>query len=333
MTIDANTGSGADFKDRKTGLVVFGIAEIILSVGFAHLAPLMAFSMFAARFFEEGTESPVNVRMLLPGMLTYAVLAVWFIWLGIGSIMARRWARALLLVSSWAWLVTGIISMISMVLFMPDMYGQMGVGGPADMEFVGAIMFVGMALLAVMYVIIPGVLVMFYGSKHVKATCELWDPQIRWTDKCPLPVLALSLVAGLSAAWMPLTAFYRWTIPFFGTVLSGVPGAAVTLLAMLLLGYIAWGMYRLRIKAWWCAVTLIAVAAVSTGTTFSRVSMTEFYESMNFPAEQLEVMAQFSMWKTSSVLLITGLWVAISLAYLVFTRRYFVRAHRLQANS
>ena len=109
----------------------------------------------------------------------------------------------------------GIIGLISMVLFMPDMYGQMGVSGQAAMAFVGVLMFVGMALSAVMYVIIPGVLVMFYGSKHVKATCELWDPQIRWTDKCPLPVLALSLVAGLSAAWMPLAGFYGWIVPFF----------------------------------------------------------------------------------------------------------------------
>ncbi len=92
---------------------------------------------------------------------------------------------------------------------------------------------------AVIYVIIPGALVLFYGSKHAKETCERRDPKVRWTDKCPLPVLAVSLMAGCWSACMPLTGFYGWSIPFFGLILSGMPGAGVMLVSVLLFGYVA----------------------------------------------------------------------------------------------
>jgi hypothetical protein len=45
-------------------------------------------------------------------------LAVALIWLGIGSIKARRWARALLLIFSWSWLVMGVCMTAVMPFFM-----------------------------------------------------------------------------------------------------------------------------------------------------------------------------------------------------------------------
>ncbi|MHC4464804.1 MAG: hypothetical protein ACYS30_25750 [Planctomycetota bacterium] len=38
----------SDFKDRKAGLVVFGILEVILGAFFALMVPLMIFGMIAS---------------------------------------------------------------------------------------------------------------------------------------------------------------------------------------------------------------------------------------------------------------------------------------------
>ena len=46
-------------------------------------------------------------------------------------------------------------------------------------------------MMGFVFVLLPIAWVLFYRSRHVQATCEARDPVARWTDACPLPVLAL----------------------------------------------------------------------------------------------------------------------------------------------
>ncbi len=325
MTDYEETLKSSDFKDMKTGLIVFGILQIILGGFCALMVPFAIFGMIASAFLDESSAAAMSPTMMIPGILLYVVLAAWFISMGIGSIKARRWARALLLVTSWLWLICGINGFIFVLLFMPDMFGKMGENEQIP-EGVAIFMKYAMTgFMAVFYVIIPAVLVLFYGNKNVKATCEFRDTHVCWTDKCPLPVLALSLMFGFWVVSMLSMGLYGWTIPFFGFILSGVKGAAVVLVVMLLSGYIAWGTYRLSIKAWWGAVLLVVGWAVSAGVTFSRVSMLDYYEKMNFPEQQLDIMKQYSgILQSYSMALFCGLSLVGFLGYLLYTRRYFV---------
>ena len=284
-----------DYRDRKTGLVVFGILEIILGGLCALAVPMMIFGMIVSTAMNKSSAVPMNIGMMIPGMLIYILSAIWFIWMGIGSIKTRRWARALLLVMSWLWLISGILGVIAMLVLMPNIYDQMAQKEQMPKEMIAIMQYAMFGVMAVVYIIIPGVLVLFYSSRNVKATCENRDPQVRWTDKCPLPVLALSLMSGCGAGSMILMGFYGWVIPFFGVILSGIAGAGVALVVMVVLGYIAWGLYKLDIKAWWCAVLMTIAWAISTGITFSRVSLWDFYEKMNFPQQQLEIMKQINL--------------------------------------
>jgi hypothetical protein len=283
-----------DFKDRKIRLVVFGILQIIFGSVCALIVPIMIFGMIALAVAGEDAAEGVGVRMVIPGILFYMLLAVWFIWVGIGSVKARRWARALILISSWVWLISGAWGFVFMLLFLPNMYDQMGETGQIPMEMVIVMKWVMMAFMAVFYVIIPGLLVLFYRGKHVKATCEYRDPQVRWTDKCPLPVLGVSLVCAFCVVSMPYMGAYKWTVPFFGVVLSGIPGAMVILVLTLLLAYIAWGAYKLDMKAWWCALVVLVCWFFSAIITFSCVSIESFYDKMDLPEQTLEIMKQYS---------------------------------------
>ena len=323
MTDYEETLQSSDFKDRKTGLVVFGILQIILGGFCALMVPFMILGMIASTVLDNSAATPMRPTMMIPGLLLYVLVAVWFICMGIGSIKARRWARALVLVSSWLWLICGISGLIFILLLMPDMYDQMGESGRMPPEVARIMKYFMTAFMTVLYVIIPAVLVLFYGSKNVKATCEFRDTHVRWTDKCPLPVLALSLMFGFWVVSMPFTLCYGCAIPFFGSILTGLSGAGVVLLVMLLAGYVAWGTYRLSINAWWCAVLLIIAWALSIAITFSRVSILDFYEKMNFPAQQLDAIKQFSISQDYMVLFF-GLWFVAFLGYLLYTRRYFV---------
>ena len=208
---------------------------------------------------------------------------------------------------------------------MPDMYDRMGESDQMPPEVARIMKYVMTAFMTVLYVIIPAVLVLFYGSKNVKATCEFRDSRVRWTDKCPLPVLALSLMFGFWAVSMLFTVCYGCAIPFFGSILTGLSGAGVVLLVTLLAGYVAWGTYRLSINAWWCAVLVIIAWALSTAITFSRVSILDFYEKMNFPEQQLDIIKQYSIPQCYAITLFCGLWLVGLIGYLLYTRRYFVR--------
>ena len=319
---DEPTAIAPGMKDRKTGLVVFGIFGILLGA----LCALAVLMMLLGQLIQPQGPStpPINASSMIAGVLFYILLAVWFIWLGIGSIRARRWARALLLISSWGWLISGICGLVFMVLIMPGMWDQMAKDRQMPPEAVAVFKFVMIGFMAIFYIVIPGAWSLFYGSKHVKATCEWRDQQVRWTDKCPLPVLALSLLSGVYAVCMPAMGLYGWAIPFFGTVLNGAAGALVALTGACLLGYLAWGLYRLRVAAWWCAVCLVTLGGISTSLTFSRVNLMDLYAKMGFSAQQLEMMKQLlSPQFQAGIKLGSGLGVVVALAYLLFVRRYF----------
>ena len=71
--------------------------------------------------FGASTGVPTNARLMLPNVVLYTVLVVGMFALGIGSIRARRWARALTLVLAWMWLVLGVTTMVMMSVWMPRM--------------------------------------------------------------------------------------------------------------------------------------------------------------------------------------------------------------------
>ena len=316
-------GKNIAFKDRKTGLVIFGIIHIIIG---ALCALFMLFSIvgaIAVRTLGEGAFSSMSIGQLMLVVLLYLLLAVWFVWMGIGSIQARKWARALILITSWLWLISGVIGLIFIFLFMPDIFGPMVMGEEIPKEIAVVVQSIVMAFMAFIFIIIPGAFVLFYSSRHVKATCEQRDPQVRWTDKAPLPVITLSSLWGCAAISMPLLAFYQWTVPFFGFVLSGIPGAVVVLIYALLFAYTAWGTYKLQIAAWWCGFVLTIASVVSMVMTFSRVSLLEFYEQMNIPTESLEMMKELGIFQDSTYLLVWGIGFIGFVGFMIYTKRYF----------
>ena len=328
--MDRPSATAPVFKDRKTGLMVFGILQIILGAFCALMVPFMLLGMIVQAHTRTDDAQPMRAGQMIPSLAIYTLLAAWFIVMGIGSIRTRRWARALVLVSSWLWLICGLLGVAFMLYLMPAMYEQMVASGKMPQAIATVVKFVMIGFMVVFYVIIPTVLILFYGSMHVKATCEGHDPQVCWTDLCPLPVLAMSLLSCTWAAGILFLGCYGWAIPFFGTILNGTTGAMVILAGAILLSYLAWGLYRLRIAAWWCAVGLFTVWGFSTCITFSRVSLMDLYVKMSVPAQQLETMKPFLSPQFSTVISLSWtLWIVIALAYLLYMRKYFTPKSQL----
>jgi uncharacterized membrane protein len=323
---DLPPAPGTPYNDRRTGLTVFGILTLLMGVVCALLVPLMLATLTIAP--RPGVPAQ-DTRTMLPAILMYGGLAVMFIWLGIGSIMARRWARALLLIISWCWLLIGIVSTVVMVTVVPGILEKtqtaLPPGQPAPPpEVMQGVMGFTFVFLGVLFVILPAVWVFFYGSRHVKATCEAADPVERWTDRCPLPVLAIPLWLLSSLPWFLVMAVSRKAvIPFFGMFVAGPPAAAGYLLLTVLWGYGAWAIYKLRPTGWWIVTISMVVFCISAFLTYSRHDISELYRLMNYPADQITLMEKFNFLTGTRMAWLTLATIVPVLGYLLFVKRYF----------
>ncbi len=284
---------------------------------------LMILGVIYSSYAETTSAMPMGLKTVLPGILFYSLLAAWFICLGIGSIKVRRWARILSLAGSWIWLFTGTAGFVWVLLVTPDIYSTMSETGQIPPEMTDILKYFTFGFSLVIYIVLPGILILFYGREDVKNTCEKIDPAIRWTDKCPLPVLALSLTLGFGGISIAGLFFYGSAVPFFGTIICGTAGSILLAITILFLAYLSWGSYRLKMNAWRGTFVFTIIGSISIVITFLRIKLFEFYEKMNFPENQIEMMQQFNFMKNQDFALYMGF---ISLAYLLFilyTHKYF----------
>ncbi len=315
--------------DRSSWLTIFGTFQIVLGC----LCGLLALMVLAASVLGPLAKAPqgeaMNARAMMPAVVLYLVLAVGFIWLGIGSIRARRWAWTLTVVLSWMWLIMGAAGFVAVVFIAgPMMKASMEQQAKMPPEMLVVMQIVTGSCLGCVYVLLPAVFLVFYHRESMRETCRQYDPQVPWTDRCPMPVLALSILHALSALYMPSLAAYGCVMPVFGTVLAGAAGAAVILFLTLVMAYLAWGMYRLQMAAWWGSL-LLGIVGILNMLTFSRIDLMKMYEKMNMPAAQLEMIRKSGMVEAMSrwmpwMGLVGG---AVWLGYLLYVRRYFVHAN------
>jgi hypothetical protein len=315
-----STPSPVGYKNRSTGLIVFGILTILLGCICALFVPLMISGQVMAA---KATGAPLNFSAILPVIFLYGILAAALVWLGIGSIKTRRWARALLLIFSWSWLITGTVMMVVMVFVLSRILLSDSTGTRTAIRMVP---FVMMAIIAVFLVVLPVIWTFFYGSWHVKATCEARNSVVCWTDACPLPVLACSLWLIFGAPMMlttPLTG--HAVMPFFGIFLTGIPGAMLYLAGAAILIYGAWAMYKLNRLGWWLIFAALCAFFISNILTYARHDVTELYRLMDYPKAQIELIQKSGFFTGNNMMWVSLFSTLPFMGYLIFIERFFRR--------
>ena len=315
------------YRDRSTGLTIFGIFTLLLGGLCALFVPLMlAGQMAAAR----ANPPQAALATILPAIILYGGLAAALVWLGIGSIQARRWARALLLIFSWSWLITGFIVLVSMALVMPQVMTQPSTpngtsGNPATPAVpMGAIMSVMFLVLGVFFILLPLIWIYFYKSPHVKATCTARDPVTRWTDACPLPVLGLCvwLLFGVPMLLlMPIVG--HGVMPFFGMFLTGLAGSLLCLVVAALWAYASWLLYKLDVRGWWLILIAFLIFMVSTLLTYAQHDIIEMYRLMGYPEAQIEQIQKTGLLTGHRMNWFTLFFMVPFLVYILFIKKYF----------
>jgi hypothetical protein len=316
------------YRDRRSGLMAFGIVQII----FGLLAALgVPFILLAAVFSGRsgGGRMPAGGYALV--LASYTLAAIILITLGVGSIQARRWARAFTLITSWMWLVGGSVTTVLLAFALPSSFLSVSrraaetnpATAPLPEGMLAGILTFMIVFCSIFLVLLPLVFVWFYRKKDVEETVKHRSPQ-DWTDRCPLPVLAATLVFAWAAPYFVVMSMTTPLIPFFGRYLIGVPGAIGCLVFAAIDAYLAYSLFRLRLAGWWGAIFVMAFRTSSAIVTYARGNLMEAYARLGWKDQQLQRMKDSPLFRSHLILWWSATFLLAYLGYLIWIKRYFV---------
>lgn len=314
----------SSYKDRGTGLLVFGIFELCLGLlclvisGFTFLS----LSLAAQNSLQMGPA--ISPRQLLPSLSIYLGAAAFLLTVGIGSILARRWARALMLVFSWLWLIAGALTFLFLIFFLPDLFARIAAQGGAQASApMAAVQGCAWAALFLFFLALPALFVLFYRSPHVRATCEARDPRPRWTDRVPLPLLGTSLMLAYTAAGC-LLATFQGAILVFGRLWTGWPATVFLLILAAVCLALAVATYLRLPWAWPGLLGLWALGVTSAALfVWTGVDWKAMYAAMNMPTQQIEALGLDALFRGPRFAIPVGVSALAGLGFLIWIRRYF----------
>ncbi len=309
--------AGAVDKDHTVGLIVFGILEILLGIVCFSAAMLLLIVVSSVGL--HGMK-PVHFAMAMGG---FFCLTVWFVVMGMGSFRAKRWARALVLVGAWVSLFLGTLLLALFLHVLPETCVALADSGLVLPSTALGILYFTVLVLVVLLVVFPMSAVLFCGLKGVQNTCERINPDPCWTDRCPLPLLTMCFVSLFGCLSVVFGATTNYTVFFYGRVLSGAPGFAVIALVSAAFGYVGWGAYSRKMRAWWTAYALVLLASSSMMLTFSEMNMAELYVHMGYSAEQVGQLEAFRIFNPAMLTFMSFTWGVIACIFLIWVRDCF----------
>jgi hypothetical protein len=304
------------FKNRRPGLIGCGVVHLLFGLMFVGFALLMVatFAMPAAQ------RAAMPAGMMAYTVLFYLALAALFASLGIGSMMARRWAPPLILVTSWGWLVCGLAAASMMGFTVPMMTASL----PQDQPGAKAAMVGCMSIVIGLFgIIVPLVFVLFYRSADVKATVQQLDPVPRWTDGQPAALLVFASWMFFGAVSTLLSSLMYKALPIGEFMLRGWPVFAVMGTMATLMFWVGWGTLRRLPAAWWSAVVLLIIGVVWGTLMLTSTDPAAMSKAMGMAPDPRQEQMTEAMYSSPFFFGWVAFFWAAYLVFLLYIRRYF----------
>ena len=255
------------FPDQRTGLIILGAIQILAGAGAIVMAALMVLLTLS--------ELSTSVASMIPAAIFYLTLGAISTTLGVGSILARRWARDLTLVASWAAIAFGTFLTIMMALIMP----RISTTVPGGEALPQALVWITTAVSTVFWIGVPALYAWFYGRESTRVTCQVRDRRTRWTESIPLPLLGAALILLISGFWS-LFAFANPVLPLGPTILRGLPASLVSASLGIAMMVIAVGLLRRSHTSWLALMALLVIGIVTGAWTFASLDVRAYYAVM-----------------------------------------------------
>lgn len=329
------------YKNRRGLLIFAGVVELLMAA--ATLAMVTLFLVSSSIWNKQPPPPGMSLAALrVFTFLFYGGIGAFLIVLGIGTILAKNWARILGLIASWFWLAMGVIGTLAVVLIMPVAIRQaeQQSSGPPVPRFFFAIISV---VIAAVYVGVPLMFLLIYSSRNVRMTCLAASgklvpvPPTGGVSEGAPPILvpakpAYPIAVGILVGWFVLGIAFAIpalllvqtrAYPFFGTFLYGIPARIVPLALVSIHAIFVWHLYKLRPLGWWGNLVFQIIFPLSTALTMWRYGAMGYLlkispELRDNPGFQMMPLF-FS--RVMPVLILVG--PVVILVYLLCIRRYF----------
>ena len=306
-------------RDRSGWLLFFGIAEILMGA-----VCLLLFSLclvvLPMALAAQPSAAQVPALALWINVGTYVAAGSFLLTMGIGTIRAKKWARALMLLTSWPVFLSFLMAGIVMMAMMPATIDAMPqTPGQPDMRGVVRVV---LLLIVVGLTLIPLSFIVFYSRRNVRATFEARDPARSWVDRCPLPILGVAGAAALFGV-MPLIGLARGpSFGFMGFLLTGWPAVVVLLVNVALTVWLAVQLYSMTRTGWWANVAYAVLSGLSGWITMRVVGMERLMAASGYEA-QIAAQPEIMEWTTRFVGWFTPVSMFVWVLTLVWLRRYY----------
>ncbi|MBN1656947.1 MAG: hypothetical protein JXA93_01025, partial [Anaerolineae bacterium] len=176
--------------------------------------------------------------------------------------------------------------------------------------------------LAAAYLILPGLLIRFYGSQGVRRAFGAQDTPPHPIERLPLPVLVLATLCVLYALVLHVPLFFNGIVPFFGTWLSDMPGFGVLSILIWSLVGITWGLLRQKAWAWWASLIYFGAMVASSIVTLVPSSLAEIVSPTKLPPAEIEMLADVPLQGVHLVPFV-GVPLVLTLVVLLVSKRCF----------
>lgn len=294
-----------DFRDQRGLLVALGMLLLAGATGISGVGVLS----ILMRLVDRGIP-PIDIQNLVSAMVFGAGLTVLWM-LTYGALRLRRWIRPMVLLLSVFVVCSCIVPIIGAVA------GLQGV--KSGMLGFGLVLSIVMMLPPL---VVAGVMFAYFNSVHVKRTLEYHDPQARWTDRYPLPVLAITLATGI----LSLICAAMWfapALPFFGRLVSGQPQTVLLLILGFIFAVSTLLQFHRRMEGLLIACSTLLLLQISIIYSAFALPIPRIASAMGATGIDLEIVTASAISNPAFVSAVTSLYTVFCLGYAFLNRHYF----------
>ena len=307
------------FKDKSKIIYFIGTLILLIGLSSAFIAPIEIYSYYlfskGGRFYIEGFGmGSLMFANISIQIIAYYLIAVLFIILGYGHLKLREWARSLSVAVLWAWMVIGApLTLVLIFMF--------SVKSPSIILMVIAILLV--------YPIIPLLIIWFYRTKNVLLTFNKNNVNQNYNNmvnKIPIIIKTISVLFIFFIIVFHLHFLFNGFFPLFGKLLSGLNGFILIDIFIFLLGFLIWGLLRLKSWSWYGSIVYLIFLILSTAITLYKQNIKGLLSVMAFAPKEMEIINNITLkdWQISIILGVSVIMpLIITMILLAINKRYF----------
>ena len=310
-----------NYKDKSKIIYLLGSLILLIGLSSAFIAPIEIYSYYlfskGGRFYFEGFGmGSLMFANITIQVIAYYLIAVLFIILGYGHLKLREWARSLSVAVLWAWMIIGApLTLVLIFMF--------SVKSPSIILMVIAILLV--------YPAIPLIMIWFYRTKNVLLTFNKIKNNVNQNNnnlvnKIPIIVKTITVLFIFFIIVFHIHFLFNGFFPLFGKLLSGLNGFILIDIFIFLIGFLIWGLLRLKSWSWYGSIVYLIFLILSTAITLYKQNIKGLLSVMAFAPKEMEIINNITLrdWQISIILGVSVIMpLIITMILLAISKRYF----------